>query len=286
MKLFGNSHNVGEEGQSLPDTRRKAFLFYSKEHFGKLVLVSAMNALFFLPSLIWLYVMNYSKEKFVASLDVNAADYAQKLLSYGKSYVLTTYGVLVAFLALFFIGLAGSFYITKRISLCESVKIRDYFKGIKQDGLKYFLFGALFGVTVFLLRFNSISYSSQKGLLSGILFWGAVMLCAIVLIVLFYCMTQCALYEVKAGQMIKNALLLTFSKFFYNIVVLIAVAAPVVAVLFIPSPFQILGLMLLALFYSGFAVMFVTNYCLWIYDLTINPKLGEEYVGKGLCKKK
>lgn len=285
MKIF-HKHFYGDgEEQPLPATRRQAFSYYGKENFGKLIALSALCALFFLPSLAWLFVMNYNKTLYVNALDKTAANYAAALNEYLKSFVLTTYGVLVPLLALFFVGLAGCFYCARKMCFAQNAKIKDFFRGIKENGLAFALYGAIFGSAYFTLKFNLVYFSDKHPAVFGLFIGGAVVLLLLVGIILTYCMTQSVTYDVTVKQKIKNALILTFAKFLPNTGIAIAAAAPFLLTALIPSPFQLLGLLVLTLFYIGFAALLVTCYADSVFDRTINPRLGDEYVGRGLSKR-
>lgn len=284
MKIIDRLVNGSGEEQLLPATRREAFRFYGKEYFGRLVLSSAVGSLFFLPALLWLYVMNYAKAKTVAAMDASAPGYAAELLAYRKSFTLTTYGVLILLMAVFFAGLAGCFSLAKRMSMGERAKFSEFWQGIRQNGVRFLFFGAVFGTVLLVVRMNWLSYASSSGFLAGLFTCGAVLLLILTGLLLLYCMTQTVIYHVTFGQMLKNAFLLSFARFFRNLGIVALAAAPVLAVLLIPSPFQLIGLLLLSVFYPGFSALLLVNYCLSVYDRTINPSLGEEYVGRGLAR--
>ena len=285
MKIFERYlHGTGEE-QPLPATRAKAFFYYGREYFGRLVLSSLTGSLFFLPALIWLYVMHYAEAKTISAPDATAPDYAEVLLALQKRFALTTYGVLIPLLALFFVGLAGCFSLAKRISMGESAGFSEFWRGIRQNGWRYFLFGAVSGSVCLVVRMNLLAYRGRPGFLSGLLVFCAALLFIVTVLILLYCMTQTVIYRVGVKQLLKNAVLLSFGRFFRNVGTLLPPALPVIAVLFIPSPFQLIGLAILAIFYPGFGALYAINCGLSVYDTTINPMLGEEYVGRGLAKK-
>ena len=120
MKLFEEKILGGDSVEQLPHTRKEAFAFYGKQQFWKLLLCGAFTSLFFAPSVVWLYAMNYAKAQAVAALDPSAADYAKVYGQLLVGWALKTYLVLIPFLVLFFVGLAGLFSIVKRICLHQS----------------------------------------------------------------------------------------------------------------------------------------------------------------------
>lgn len=285
MKLF-NKHFYGDgQDQPLPPTRKKAFAVYGRENLGKLITYSALCALFFAPSLIWLFVMNYNKSQYLASLDASAENYAAIVQAYLKSFTLTTYGVLIPLIALLFVGLAGCAYCVRQICFGKCPRIADFGRGIKDNGLRYAIYGVVFGIAYFTLRFNIVYFANAQSVVYGLYIGGAALLLLLVTIILTYCMLQAVTYTASDRQIIKNAVILTFAKFLPNAGVALSAALPLGLTLLIPPPFELLALLALSLFYIGYATLFVTCYVDYVFDKTINPRLGDEYVGRGLAQK-
>lgn len=287
MKMFEEKLLGGDYAEQLPTTRRAAFAFYGKQQFWKLLLCGAFTSLFFAPLLVWLYAMNYARAQAVAALDPTAADYA---VMYGQLLVgwsLKTYLVSVPLVALFFVGLAGLFALVKRICFYQSSNYREYFVGIAHNWLHFALWGMLFGISLFFLRFNITYYTVSgfspvaKGLLAGF----AVVQFVLVAVATMYFVTGDVTYRYTLWQSIKNAFLLTFNGLFKNLLFAAIGFAPFVIALFVPSPFQTLLLAVAGLVYPGFLSLLWTTYCQGVYDKAINPQLGAEYVGKGLAKR-
>ena len=282
MKLF-DKHFYGDgQEQPLPSNRKRAFAVYGKEYFGKLITYSALCALFFLPALIWLFVMNYNKAQHLASLDASATDYAAEVQSYLKSFTLTTYGVLIPLIAIVFVGLAGCIYCVRKICFGKYPRIADFWRGLKENWLRYAIYGIAFGITYFVLKFNVVYFAQSNPIIYGLYVGSAMLLLLLVSIILMYCMLQAVTYTATNRQILKNALILTFAKFFSNAGVMLIAMLPLGLTLLIPSPFELLALLALTLFYVGYATLFITCYADYVFDKTINPRLGDEYVGRGL----
>lgn len=285
MKLIDRLVNGCDEEQPLPATRGRALFFYGKENFGGLVRSSLAGALFFLPALFWLYALHYAEAGAVAALGATLPDYGQTLLLTERSFAFATYGVLTVLLAVFFVGLAGCFSFAKRVAMGENARFCHFWVGIRENGLRFFFFGLLFGLTLWVTQMNRLTYRGQKGFLPILSVTVAVVLFALVALLLMHCAAQTVIYRVSIRQLIKNATLLSFAYFFRGIGTLFLAGLPSVLVLLIPSPFQLLGLVVLAAFYTGYGSFFVVNTCLAVYDRTINPRLGDAYVGRGLARK-
>lgn len=277
--IYGDGNEV-----KLPSTRRASFAFYGKEHFLKLLLISLICFAFFVPAIVWMYAANYSKFVAIEALDATAADYIGRYSSVMLSYSLKAYGVLIPLLMFGFIGLAGGFSIIKRIAFNERSNYAAFWQGIKENGLFFAVWGIVFGISVFLLGFDVVYYTvgGLNPMVKGIFIGVAVVQFVLICIVTPYFCTGTVVYGYKLSQALKNSFLLAFSKLFANIAFFALCAAPVIAVLFIPSPFQLIGIGICAVFYLGFCILALTCYCNSVYDKLINPRLGESFVGKGL----
>lgn len=287
MKVFSTIINGNGAEKPLPKSRKSSFAIYGRENFWLLVWYGAISALFALPTVVWLYVMNYSKAQFLTSLDPTAENYTIVLSYYLDSFNLTTYSIMIPLLALLFVGLSGCLFAVNRIVFGKSCKISTFFQGIKENGLRFLFFGGVFGVAVFLLNYNLTHFTMiQTSFINSILQVGACLLFALVCSIVLFCAAQTVVYRVTVAQMIKNAFLLTFARFFANLGILTVLALPILLTLFIPSPFQILALLILSLLYFGFASLLALCYANAVFDKYINPKLGEKFVGIGLSKAK
>lgn len=280
--VYGDGNEI-----KLPSTRKQAFVFYGKEHFGKLILTSLICFAFFIPAIIWLYVMNYARAEALAALDATAETYLQQYSSLLVAHALKTYLVLIPFIAVGFVGLAGGFTIVKKIIFNERSNYSVFWKGIAGNWFFFAVWGIVFGISYFLLRFDTTYYTvgalhpAVKGIFIGV---GVLQFVFVAMMTPFFC-TGCVVYKYKLGQALKNAALLTFSRLFVNFAVVTVCFAPLVAVAFIPSPFQLIGLAVIAVFYCGYTLLAFSCYCNHLFDVYINPKLGGEYVGKGLRRK-
>ncbi len=270
----------------LPETRRAAFGFYAKMNFIKLMIMGVICGLFFIPALVWLYSANYSRSVALGALDPTAADYADRYAQVVLQHAFSDNLVMIPLFALFFLGLSGMFNAAKRMAFYEGCSFLDFFRGIRQNGLGSAGAGALFGLSYFVMSFNTSYYGVStlppitKGIMSGI----SMLQFGLVTIVVIYLMAGLAVYTNTFFGHIKNAVKLTFGVIIKNVLALGLILLPLIAVLLIPSPFQLPLVTLLPIFYIGFATLAVMCYANYIFDLHINPSLGEEYVGKGLRK--
>lgn len=288
MKFFLEKHIIGGQGEEqLPIDRKHAFGFYFKQQFWKLLFFGIFAALFFTPLLVWLYAMNFSKAQAMATLDPSAADYVKQYGELLVGWTAKTYGVAVLLFGVGFVGLCGLFSVVKRICFYQSSGYGEFFVGIKQNCIHFVLWGLMFGLSLFFLRFNVVFYNVSKlnPFVKGLLVGFSVGLFVIVSIATMYFVTGDVTYRCSFGQSFKNAFLLAFNGMFKNLLFVVVGLAPFVAALLVPSPFQVVVLAVLGLIYLSALSMFWTCYCQSVFDKVINPQLGTEFVGKGLAKK-
>lgn len=285
MNLFDKIMIGNDEGASLPQTRFKAFFRYGREYFGRLVLFGVITAAFLIPAVVWLFVMNYGSAVAIAALDKSSEAYTGQVAGIRLSGALTTYGALVPLIMLFFVGLAGLFSVVKLISHGDICRVSDYLKGIRENGFRFLLLGAVFGLSLFCVSYNTVYLSTVK------VTAGTAALYAVTVMQFVFCsifslwfMTNVTLYNVGFFQAIKNSAILTVFKLFKNLLMFAAVALPVALLVIVPSPFTILVMLVMAFLYFGFCALGVFSYANYVYDQTINKALGERFVGRGLGK--
>ena len=274
----------GPQGyKPLPRTRFRSFFYYSGEYFFKLVVFGALGTLFFLPWLFWTFASNYSLLKAAAALDPSSAAYADSMAALQISGALTSGLVSVPLSALFFAGLAGAFHAAMRISTGRFCTVGDFFKGIKECGLRFALAGLVFGLSAGGARLTAALYSAAENRFLGAFFTavGVLQFILVSAFTVWYC-TQTALYKAGVWQIVKNSVRLAFGKFLPTLAAVAAVAAPYVLTAVIPSPFNLLAVLVLTFLYIGFASLGLFCFAHGVFDKTINPALGKEYVGRGL----
>lgn len=269
----------------LPRTRFKSFFHYSGEYFFKLVFFGAAGALFFLPQLLWTFASNYSLLKAAEGLDPSSPAYADSLAALKISGTLTSGLASIPLFALFFAGLSGVFYASMRIATGRFCTVGDFFKGIKTCGLRFAFAGSVFGLSLCGFRLPYALYSAAENQYMYAFFTavGGLQFILVSSFAVWYC-TQTALYTASVWQIVKNSVRLTFGKFLPSLAAVSAVALPYLLTTLIPPPFNLLAVLALSFLYIGFASLGLFCFALGVFDKTINPTLGKEYVGRGLEK--
>ncbi|MEG2158519.1 MAG: hypothetical protein RRY18_01435 [Clostridia bacterium] len=230
--------------------------------------------------------MNYQKTILLASLDTSACAYLGDYASLMLGYSLKTYLILIPFVMFFFVGLAGMFSLVKRICFCQASNFYYYFEGIKKNWFHFVMWGLIVGVSLFFLCFNINYYnaSQMNQIFKGVLIGFSILQFVLICVATMYFLTGDVTYNYKFFQSVKNAFLFAFNGLFVNLGVAVLGLIPFFVTLLIPSPFQLLALAVLGLFYLGVLPMFWNCFAQSVYDKCINFQLGTEFGGRGLRK--
>lgn len=272
--------------ERLPSDRREAFSFYGKMHFWKLPLCGVMTSVFFLPALIWMYSANFAKAQQLAALIPEQEGYLEAYSRILLQHAFRDYLIMIPLMALSFVGLAGLFGICKRMIFYQSSGYGEFFRAIRSNGLQSAACGAVFGLSLFFLSFN-ISYyhvSTLSGVVTGLLIGLSLLQFVVVAMLEIYLLCGLAVYTNTAKQHVLNGIKFVFGLFWKNLWAMGLCVLPLILTVLIPSPWQMILLSLLPVFYAGFAALALTCYCNAVFDRYINPSLGDEYVGIGLAK--
>lgn len=263
----------------LPTTRKEQLRDVVKYRFTDIAFVSIYMLCFLLPGVVWLIFWTY----FIGE-------------GIGGIYdVIIQYGVLIPFLMLFGLGVAGALYFWKRLAYNEGSSVHsDFFIGIrknfKQFLLMYFLLGIgflLLHVNEFLLFSNTVMSQELRYILLGVNYF----FFFLILVIFFFAQTQSIIYQGSLWQFMKNALTFVIAKFFKNLLAFLIILWPFIIFEFLDLFFAIeivsivqwIMIAICGIFYFGFSSLYFTLYSLDIFDLSINKKYYPEIIRKGLA---
>ncbi len=266
----------------LPSNRFRQFGFVLRTRFGTIFRTNLVAALFFLPLLTW---------EILSSLyvnDFNAGLQTSELFSWLLPNSLLQYGVEIPLFAVAAAGLAGAFYVVRRLCWGQSVRLfADFGKGIRDSGRQFAVLGLLFGVVNF-----AVNYFFRFILLvmpENNVFWWifgliAVCLTAVLAVIFFmYAFSLASLYSQSFGKLIKNGFILTFACLWKNLLIAAAAFVPVAVCFFLPWVFaRLAGCCLVVTLGIGYAALLVTVYCHGVFDKYVNPKEYPLFVRLGL----
>ncbi len=280
--IFGKQRSDDFTSDNLPATRRQQFFVLFKSRFGILFRANLLCAPFWILLLVWDMLAVGYVDTFTQNMTV-----AEKF-SYLINLTLLRYGTDAILLALASIGLAGVFYVARKLCWGQPVKVgHDFIDGIKKSWKQFFLIGLILGIfvalTEYLISVCSLTMSEDNSF-----FWTtAICLCyvarVIALIVATFSYAQASLYNVSTSKLLLNSMALTFKKLFSSFGVLCVTAAPMIVCWFLPWGLAKLIILCLVLTVGTCYVVFAqTEFCLYVFDRYINVKEYPDFVGMGL----
>jgi len=284
--LYGKGTDEDFTTQNLPKNRAKQFFYAYKTSFGKITNLNMLAALFALPLLVWDLLASAYVADFMKGLDVKTQ------FSYLLKMSLLQYGTEIPLIMLAFVGLAGAYYVIRKICWKAPVRlIKDFNAGIKASYKQFLPLGLITGIANFivnyLIQFNLLTISNENEFVYVAAIVGVILAAVIGFAALVFAMTQSSLYNLSFGKLIKNSFILTFKRLFSGIGVMLLSVLPIAVFRFMPWVFvQIIGGCLTMVFSIGFAITMQTVFCLGVFDVFINKQSYPDFVGLGLSSGK
>ena len=263
--------------QSLPTNRKEVFFDLLKYRKMSLFALSCYTFMFFIPLAVDLFYFNYLESMAIV------ADKFEYLFS------LIFYSMLIMFpcMVIGFIGLAGAFYVTKKMVWQEGISLAsDFFKGIKENWKHAVINGVIFGLVLFGLIVGGsylYIYAQVAPVVKGIGLGALILLFLMFGMVIALNFTQGVYYENPYGVTLKNSFsflgLLNWKVF---LIYLLSTGVVVTLGLFNLLTLAI-GLILFAVLNSVVIVLY-TLVSHSAFDKYINKEHYPDMVGKGLYK--
>ena len=277
-----NRKGKSVDGLILPITYKGLFKFVYKTNFMLLVKMSLILSVFAFLGLIAMVL----KGVFESSILHNANNLSNVIIRERLMMFRGFYGLVYYFcLLLFSIGLAGAFYIMKKLLFNEGISFkRDFIKGIKKNGVIFLGTTAFYGFIIvaayFVLNLLSSDELIQYYLPVLVVF---ILLSCLVLGMYFVSLMMITIYKVTFGKMLKNALLIVVVRIPY---ILLAIAGSVLLFIlcyFIPTNIGLyISIFLYAFIGLGHSVLFVSLIDIYLFDELVNKKQYPEIYRKGL----
>lgn len=269
--------------RDLPSTRFKQFKFVFKTRFGIIFRANLLSALFFLPFMVFDVIVGSYAADFVKGMT------AEQHFSHLINLTLLQYASEIPLIIFGFAGLAGLFYVLRRICWGQSVKIiADFGKGLKQSWLQFALLGLVTGI-INLLAHYIINFAILTISGGNVILWSlAIALTAVFVIIwcvaLMFAFCQSSLYKLSFFRLILNSYIFTFKRLFRSLLFCFCSLAPILIFAFMPWAFmKIIGCCVAIVFSFGFAATVQTVYCHGVFDVFINSKDYPDFVGMGLA---
>ncbi len=280
--IMGKPREKDFTEDDLPATRRKQFGFLMRTRFGVMFRFNLLSALFFVPLAVWELLVSGYVSNYLA--DMTVAEQLSKALYLS----LLRYGTEIPLFMLGFVGLTGAFYIARRISWGQSVKLlKDFGTGIKQSYKQFLLIGLVTGI-VNLIANYIIDYSVLSLTVGNSLLWTFVLVLAALFMLIFavavmFALCCSSLYNITFGRLFLGAFTMTFKTLFSSVGVCLLSLLPLLVFMFMPWAFvRIIGYCVAAVFSIGFAVTMQTVYSFGVFDRFINEKQYPDFVRMGL----
>lgn len=288
---FFNKDNSKNNDGKLPSNRFKAYFDFFKNRFSKLILLSLITCLFFLPLVIftflWGVYMNYAKEQF---LTTNPDE--KMILFQNFSLICLQYLFSIPLFILSFIGLGGTFSVAKKMVFQEGDLFlwSDFFNGVKSNIKSSLLSGVVFSIYTFIYFMNIYFYP----IVDEIPFFLKVILIILLSIIFvivasfsLFVLCGASIYKFKFIATTKNNLLLSVILLPSNLLMVIVSMLFIIGTFFIPLLIMQFIFLALLVFYgfSHLAISF-SLYAYHVFDKHINSKYSLELIDKGLDKSK
>ena len=263
--------------QSLPTNRKEVFFDLLKYRKMSLFALSCYTFMFFIPLAVDLFYFNYLESMAIVA---DKFEYLFSLIFYSMLIMLPC-------MVIGFIGLAGAFYVAKKMVWQEGISLAsDFFKGIKENWKHAVINGVIFGLVLFGLIVGGsylYIYAQVAPVVKGIGLGALILLFLMFGMVIALNFTQGVYYENPYGVTLKNSFsflgLLNWKVF---LIYLLSTGLVVTLGLFNLLTLAI-GLILFAVLNSVVIVLY-TLVSHSAFDKYINKEHYPDMVGKGLYK--
>ena len=263
--------------QSLPTNRKEVFFDLLKYRKMSLFTLSCYTFMFFIPLAVDLFYFNYLESMAIVA---DKLEYLFSLIFYSMLIMLPC-------MVIGFIGLAGAFYVAKKMVWQEGISLAsDFFKGIKENWKHAVINGVIFGLVLFGLIVGGsylYIYAQVAPVVKGIGLGALILLFLMFGMVIALNFTQGVYYENPYGVTLKNSFsflgLLNWKVF---LIYLLSTGVVVTLGLFNLLTLAI-GLILFAVLNSVVIVLY-TLVSHSAFDKYINKEHYPDMVGKGLYK--
>ena len=263
--------------QSLPTNRKEVFFDLLKYRKMSLFALSCYTFMFFIPLAVDLFYFNYLESMAIVA---DKFEYLFSLIFYSMLIMLPC-------MVIGFIGLAGAFYVAKKMVWQEGVSLAsDFFKGVKENWKHAVISGVIFGLVLFVLIVGGsylYIYAQVAPVVKGIGLGALILLFLMFGMVIALNFTQGVYYENPYGVTLKNSFsflgLLNWKVF---LIYLLSTGVVVTLGLFNLLTLAI-GLILFAVL-NGVVIVLYTLVSHSAFDKYINKEHYPDMVGKGLYK--
>lgn len=298
--LMGAEKSETYARDSLPSNRWELFWDIFKGRFGKLVIINLLTTLFLIP----LYALFIVRSIMMTGLggmypfsQAFGTGYLapESMIGYSESIIfsanLYTFLFLPLVMLIAAVGISGCAYVIRNMVWTEGLFVsNDFWHGIKTNfkkiGLTFLLYSLILYIGIIadsllnqILVYNILS--------SWLIYLFKILLYAVLIllgIMVMHMITMTVTYDLSFGKILKNAFYLTIGAFPAN-AFFILIGGLIFLLLFMGEFLMGLGIILLILFGISYAMLVWTDYCHWLYDKFINPRIKGAKVNRGIYEK-
>lgn len=286
---FFNKNNDKPNSDRLPSNRFKAYFDIIRNRFGKVILLSLITTIFFLPLIIfsffWNVYSNYSIEQFAVDNTDQTLILFQKFSLISMQYLFSAPLFIIGF-----IGLGGTFYVSKKMVFQEGDIFlwSDFFFGVKSNIKSSLLSGICFSVYFLICFMNIYFYPIVSEIPFALKIVLIILLSIILVFVTSFCLfvlASASIYQFKFMSTVKNNALLAAVLFPLNILMCFLSLFFFIGAFLLPYIIvQSIFLLLIILFgFSHLAISF-NLYAFKMFDKHINIRYSQVITNKGLDK--
>ena len=294
-KLIMGSDNMPDfTPEQLPKSRWALFFDVFKNRLFPLFKVSLLTDIFAIPLILIILfdIINTSTYNAIIPYDGNVGigypvePNAQAISDFvSLNNGVTTLALMVFGIIIFSIGLAGAFYVVRRIVWGEPVEVLRHFgHGIKSSFTSFLLIGSVFGLSFFMMMFNFLVYGKYDipEFVSVLLSIISVAQFVITTCVTFYVMAQSVTYNMKFMQLVRNSMIFGFALlpqtvFFIALAILPIVLAAILPIMLSPGIYAIY-----AFIGFGYSVLVLTVFAHYVFDKYLNDRVKGAKKNRGM----
>lgn len=260
FNFWGNYNRPGPgvEKDEVPKAAPIRFFEIFGRKFGKLV---QLNLIFMIPTLVAVILMG--------SLYLFFSHVAIEISSATGAIVLDIWSLYVVPLPLVILApfTAGLTYVTRNFSREEhSFVWSDFWNAVKNNWKYFLLNGLLIYLVYILLSFAMIYYynNAAQNVFLYVPFWLCAVIAVVFLFAQYYIPVMFVTFDLKFGQIYRNALVFVAAGFFRNLLVTVVLAALIIGILVIPiMPLTILLLLALVLLLLFSFISYLINFTIY-----------------------
>ena len=263
--------------RSLPHSRKEVFFDLLKTRKMTLFVMSCYVFMFFIPLAVDLFYFNF----------VESAAIASEKYEYLFSLIFYSMLIMLPCMVIGFLGLAGGFYVAKKLVWQEGISISvDFFKGIKENWKRALINGFIFGVILFGVIVGSsylLIFAKSMPIFCGVGIGALILIFLLFGMVVALNFTQEVYYSNSFFATFKNSFMF-LGLINWKILVLYLLSTVVVVVLGLFNMITLaVGMFLFAVLNSVVIVLY-TLISHSAFDKFINEEKYPDMVGKGLYK--